>query len=112
MLSAGLGAQLDLAALPLLDGALQSIEAGILSTMYPANVASSARFMGRPARSGDARLRMMFDPQTSGGLLIAVAPERARALRDDLRDCGYHAAEIVGELGALPADAVARVQLR
>ena len=46
------------------------------------------------------RLRMMFDPQTSGGLLIAVAPGRARALRDDLRECGYHAAEIVGELGA------------
>jgi selenide,water dikinase len=112
MLSGELGAQLDLAALPLLDGALQSIEAGILSTMYPANVASSARFMGRPAHSGDARLRMIFDPQTSGGLLIAVAPERARALCDDLRECGYHAAEIVGELTAVAADAVARVQLR
>jgi selenide,water dikinase len=112
MLSGELGAQLDLAALPLLDGALQSIEAGILSTMYPANVASSARFMGRPARSGDARLRMIFDPQTSGGLLIAVSPGRARALRDDLRECGYHAAEIVGELTAVATDAVARVQFR
>lgn len=111
MLSGTLGAQLDLAALPLLDGALHSIEAGILSTMYPANVASSARFIGRPARSGDVRLRMVFDPQTSGGLLIAVAPERAAALCHDLHQSGYEAAGIVGEITAVAADAMVRVQL-
>jgi selenide,water dikinase len=40
---------------------------------------------------------VLFDPQTSGGLLVAVSPEEANALRDELQGIGLPA-EIVGEI--------------
>ena len=46
----------------------------------------------------DARLQMLFDPQTSGGLLIGIAADRAQVLRDALRERNYVHAEIVGEV--------------
>ena len=38
--------------------------------------------------------RLLCDAQTSGGLLIAVAPDRAQGLLAELRDAGLTAAEI------------------
>ena len=40
---------------------------------------------------------VLYDPQTSGGLLVAVAPECARQLLQELREAGMPAA-IVGEI--------------
>jgi selenide,water dikinase len=42
---------------------------------------------------------LLFDPQTSGGLLMAISAERAVALRDALRAAGEPAA-IVGSVEA------------
>ena len=39
---------------------------------------------------------LLTDPQTSGGLLVACAPEAADALLARIRQAGYPAAEIVG----------------
>ncbi len=44
---------------------------------------------------------VLFDPQTSGGLLLCVPPERASALLHALRETGHAAAEI-GEVLAGP----------
>ena len=40
---------------------------------------------------------VLFDPQTSGGLLIAVERQQADALLDELKQAG-HPASIVGEV--------------
>jgi selenide,water dikinase len=45
---------------------------------------------------------VLFDPQTSGGLLLAVPPESAEALLDVLLASGHRAAE-VGEVLEGPA---------
>jgi selenide, water dikinase len=45
---------------------------------------------------------VLFDPQTSGGLLLSIAPERAKDLLHDLRAGGIHDATIVGEVVAEP----------
>jgi selenide,water dikinase len=47
----------------------------------------------------------IFDPQTSGGLLIAVPPSRADMLARDLRSMGLEYAAIIGSVvsGAGPA---------
>jgi selenide, water dikinase len=42
----------------------------------------------------------LTDPQTSGGLLVACAPERAEALLKTIRDAGYASANIIGEMRA------------
>lgn len=47
------------------------------------------------ARFGD----VVFDPQTSGGLLIALERDAAAALAKDLSDGGHHAA-VIGEITA------------
>ena len=39
---------------------------------------------------------ILFDPQTSGGLLIGCAENEATALRNRLRDGGVEYAEIIG----------------
>jgi selenide,water dikinase len=41
---------------------------------------------------------LMYDPQTSGGLFIAVAPERAEALVHQLHERGVEDAAVVGEV--------------
>ncbi len=46
-------------------------------------------------RHADHPLRpLLFDPQTSGGLLLAVAEDRAEKLLSQLKENGYHAADI------------------
>lgn len=103
------GAQLALlvtaAALPLASGALQFAEQGIKSggcargqAHYGARVAMADLV---PAALRD----MLFDAETSGGLLLAVAErDSARALRA-LADAGAPAHALVGQFVAHQADA-------
>jgi selenophosphate synthase len=53
-----------------------------------------------PAAAGEPALELLFDPQTSGGLLFGVAPEhRAEALQA-LHDAGDLRAAVIGSLRA------------
>jgi len=45
---------------------------------------------------------IFFDAQTSGGLLISVAPEAAERLLDKLKKAGVQDAAIIGEVVAKP----------
>ena len=45
---------------------------------------------------------ILFDPQTSGGLLIAVPEEKAAGLLEKLHKAGVAAAAIIGEVAAEP----------
>jgi selenide,water dikinase len=49
---------------------------------------------------------LLFDPQTSGGLLIAVAAEEAERLVTALKAKGIDCAAIVGEVIAVPVDRI------
>lgn len=49
---------------------------------------------------------ILFDPQTSGGLLICVAPERATDLLSALKAKGIHDAAIVGEVTGEPKERI------
>ena len=97
MLGEARGARLDLAQLPLLEGALSHINAGTFSTMHGLN-APAASTLQREGEVDEARLQMLFDPQTSGGLLIGVAADRAAELQRALVRAGYVATAIIGEV--------------
>ena len=106
MLNTDRCARLQLAQLPLLPGALGQLRSGIVSTTHAAN-ARAGEALRREGQVDDARMQMLFDPQTSGGLLIGIAADRARALRDALRQGAYAQAEIIGEVALrAPGDAL------
>lgn len=46
----------------------------------------------------DWKMDILFDPQTSGGLLISVADEKAQNLLQKLKNSGIKAATIIGEV--------------
>lgn len=92
----GVDVELDLNALPVLDGAAETAAAGILSSLQPANVR-----LRRALRNQEAALRhpnypLIFDPQTAGGLLASVPVDRADALIAALHALGYPAAARIG----------------
>ena len=111
MLVGELGARLEAVKLPMLRGAIDQMRAGIVSTMHAANVRSAAHFLQSSQSVDEAHLQMLFDPQTSGGLLIALSAERAEALCDALHEQGFAEARIIGEVMALTPGSAASVQL-
>lgn len=111
MLAGAMGARLIVEHLPLLPGALQLSRQGVLSTMHPDNVNSFGRYLDRSGQVDAARLRMLFDPQTSGGLLIAVPAGGGQPLVDELHRAGYSQACRIGEVIARPSVGSALVHI-
>jgi selenide,water dikinase len=81
----GVRIDLDAGALPVIPAALELAAAGVVTGGDPRNrdyVGSALEVDG----ASDVQLRVAFDPQTAGGLLVALPPGRAddfeRALRD------------------------------
>ncbi|MBK7136895.1 MAG: selenide, water dikinase SelD [Rhodocyclales bacterium] len=88
-------AELDLKALPLLEGAADMAAAGILSSLQPANVRLRRALRNQEEALSHPSYPLQFDPQTAGGLLAGVPAERADACLAELRRLGYvHAARI------------------
>jgi selenide,water dikinase len=91
----GVDAEIDLKALPLLDGAADMAAAGILSSLQPANVRLRRALRNQEEALSHSAYPLLFDPQTAGGLLAGVPAERADACLAALRALGYaHAARI------------------
>ena len=93
---------MDLNALPALDGALQCLEMGTTSSLHSANarlgqaIANADTLSSRPHTA--LRLALAFDPQTAGGLLASLAPNRAQACVVALRAAGFTHAAIVAQV--------------
>ncbi len=82
------GAMLWQDRLPALPGALELAAAGVESTLAPDN----RRVL--PGSATDARSALLFDPQTSGGLLAGIATDRAETCIATFRAAGIDAAII------------------
>jgi selenide,water dikinase len=99
MLQGGeLGARIELARVPCLPGVAACFAAGFASTLQPGNIASVEAQLELHAATSAPLLQALFDPQTSGGLLLAVADPAAEALLRSLRDAGYTRAAVIGEV--------------
>jgi selenide,water dikinase len=98
-------AEIDLGIVPMLEGAEETVRAGILSSLQPENVRLRRAVTNASAFADDARFALLFDPQTAGGLLAGVPAARAKSCVHELRACGYAASAIIGravERGAGP----------
>jgi selenide,water dikinase len=102
MLDAGrVSARLSLGALPLLEGFVELSAAGVRSSLDPANRAGESRCrLDRPELSLRPAYHALFDPQTSGGLLLAVPAPRAADFLERLRRNGLPEAVVLGEVVA------------
>ncbi|MBB3190554.1 selenide, water dikinase SelD [Halomonas cerina] len=107
----GVDAELDLAALPVLDGAEETIAAGILSSLQPANVRLRRAICDQATWIDHPRYPLLFDPQTAGGLLAGVPAERAEACLAALHARGYPQAVIIGRVLA-PGEALEPISLK
>ena len=85
--------ELSLSKLPVLPGVLEASSAGIRSTAYGANL-GAAGIGENDSMLNDLRASLLFDPQTSGGLLVAVPGEHSEALLEELLAHGFDAARI------------------
>ena len=81
----GVTLQLNTEAVPLLDGARETLERGILTKAHGTNTRYVQAEVGGREEIADLRWLGLVDPQTSGGLLLSVAPEHADALLEHIR---------------------------
>lgn len=98
--ASGCDVQLDLAAVPVLEGAEETVAAGILSSLQPQNLRLRRAIANLDEVAGHPRYPLLFDPQTAGGLLASVPPEQADACLQRLHQLGYGKAVRIGEVTA------------
>ncbi|SMF62482.1 selenide, water dikinase SelD [Pseudobacteriovorax antillogorgiicola] len=98
LISENLGAKLFRDAIPVLAGALEVSERGIVSSLFAQN---RAFLDSLSYRDQDPKAKILVDPQTSGGLLAAIPAETADQCLVDLRAAGYLDASIIGQLEPL-----------
>ena len=105
---AGLTVVLDAAAVPLLAEAERLAQADYVTGASHRNWASYGADVRFPEGFPDWRRHLLTDPQTSGGLLVACAPDRADAVLRQVIDAGFRHAARIGDVRAGPAEIVVR----
>ena len=97
--ASGVSASVDLNALPVLDGALETVRAGLFSSLHPHNrsAACALTYAGSEVEH-HPHYELLFDPQTSGGLLGGVPADQAEQCLATLHQLGYQQAAVIGRV--------------
>jgi len=95
---AGLSLMIEAGAVPLLPLAEALARDGFVTGASHRNWSSYGEAVAMPPDCPDWRRHLLTDPQTSGGLLIACAPQRAEALLERIRGSGFPGTAIVGRV--------------
>jgi selenide, water dikinase len=82
-------AEIHMAALPLLDGAQECVQAGITSSLQSANVRLRRALRNQEQFVNHPRYPLIFDPQTAGGLLASVPADKVDDCIAALKAQGY-----------------------
>jgi len=101
---AGLTVEIEAMAPALLDGVEALARDGVRTGASGRNWASYGGAVREPAGLPDWRRDMLTDPQTSGGLLIAVGADQAQAVLDLAVARGFDFSRVVGRLVEGPAE--------
>lgn len=98
--------ELELEAIPVLEGARETVQHEIFSSLQPENLRVSRYISNLDKVSdtfgSDSVLRsnypLLFDPQTSGGLLVAIPAQQATACLASLKTSGYSHSSVIGRV--------------
>jgi len=102
------GATVDFARVPLHPGVLALARAGLITGASGRNWTSCAGDVVLGAAIGAAERALLTDPQTSGGLLVACAPDTAGEVVTIFAREGFERATVIGEVVAGPARVTVR----
>jgi len=94
--ASGVAVQLDLEAIPVLEGALKTLQMGITSSLQLENLRASYSISNLSQVSTSPKYPLLFDPQTAGGLLATIPSEQADACLSALKALGYSHSQIIG----------------
>ncbi|MER3492294.1 MAG: selenide, water dikinase SelD [Mastigocladus sp. ERB_26_2] len=81
--------ELEMGAIPVLPGAGETVQTGIFSSLYPENLSYSRYISNLHIGKNHPNYPLLFDPQTSGGLLAAISIEQADRCLAALKALGY-----------------------
>jgi len=106
ILDSGYGLNIDAASIPVLPETLGYAAIGLVPAGAHKNKEFRAPIVEFPSTVDGIMQDVLFDPQTSGGLLISVAPEHARDLAAALKEEGIRDAAVVGEVISGPEEKI------
>ena len=100
----GSGAQINLfySELPFYPHALEMYRRGETTGSNKANKKLSEGFLEISAKVSPEEVELLFDPQTSGGLLLSVPESQAQQLINELKASGVETAVKIGEVLSSP----------
>jgi selenide, water dikinase len=96
--ASGVQARIFAEELPLMDGLLDMIEKEFIPGGVYANRKHFGQWVGFSDKISDSYKMAFFDPQTSGGLLIAVPEEKADELVAGLKEQNVLRTQIIGQI--------------
>ena len=99
---AGCEAVIDWSRVPLLDGVRGLAAQGAVTGASGRNWAGYGADVDLPANFAAEDRALLTDPQTSGGLLVACAPDAVPQVLEIFRRRGFATASVIGEMRAGP----------
>ena len=84
--------------IPLIEGASQLFDVGIRSSLDAENRLAASRMILAGQNQQVSAWHALFDPQTSGGLLMGVNEDRCDDLLAALHAAGYRGARVIGQV--------------
>ncbi|WP_107667279.1 selenide, water dikinase SelD [Cyanothece sp. BG0011] len=90
--------ELNLDKIPILTGAIETIKQGITSSLHPKNLENETYLTVNKDREKSPNYSLLFDPQTSGGLLASIPEENSDRCLQELVRAGYTDSQIIGKV--------------
>jgi selenide,water dikinase len=98
--ASGVGATIEFARVPLLPGVQELARGGFVTGASERNWAAYGNEMTLDADTTAVERALLTDPQTSGGLLVACAPDAVEEVLAPFRAKGFDFATVIGEITA------------
>jgi len=98
-----LSAELDFSSIPIIGEALDWARQGVATGASERNWKGYGAEVSLPGDFPDWKRKLLTDPQTSGGLLVACAPDARDSVMEVFRKKGFAEACVIGRLSAGPA---------
>ncbi|MEL4897299.1 selenide, water dikinase SelD [Crocosphaera sp. Alani8] len=90
--------ELNIDKIPILSGAIETNKQKIQSSLYPENIKNEIYLTSRQNLKNHPKYSLLFDPQTSGGLLASVPEKNADRCLQELIQAGYTKSQIIGKV--------------